>query len=89
MDNCPDVANADQADTDADGIVTESERDAYLAQWGRGLRDELPVTLDGERVERSFSLERMVESYHDLYLAELRARGAAPRSVVSLPPAES
>jgi sugar transferase (PEP-CTERM/EpsH1 system associated) len=41
------------------------------------------------RVERSFSLERMVDSYHDLYLAELRARGVAARSVISLPSAES
>lgn len=38
-----------------------------------------------ERVERRFSLEHMVDSYHDLYLAELRARGGGARSVMSLP----
>ena len=42
------------------------------------------------RVEESFSLQRMVDAYHDLYLAELGAtRGAAVRSVPNLPSAES
>jgi hypothetical protein len=31
----------------------------------------------------------MVESYHELYLAELHARGNAARSVINLPSAES
>ncbi|MDQ3032603.1 MAG: hypothetical protein M3Y87_09320 [Myxococcota bacterium] len=38
------------ADADGDREVTRSEADAYLAQWGEGLRDELPITIDGERV---------------------------------------
>ena len=42
------------------------------------------------RVEESFSLQRMVDAYHDLYLAELRVTsGAAVRSVPTLPSAES
>jgi sugar transferase (PEP-CTERM/EpsH1 system associated) len=41
------------------------------------------------RVERSFSLERMVDSYHHLYRAELHARGNAARSDIKLPSAES
>jgi hypothetical protein len=35
------------ADTDVSGDVSETERDAYLAQWGEGLRTELPVQVDG------------------------------------------
>jgi len=35
------------ADTDASGDVSEAERDAYLTQWGEGLRSELPVRVDG------------------------------------------
>ena len=43
-----------------------------------------------KRVEESFSLQRMVDAYHDLYLAELRVtRGAAVRPVSNLPSAES
>lgn len=38
------------ADADGDGRVTSAEADAYMAQWGDGLRDELPVWLDGQRV---------------------------------------
>lgn len=37
------------ADADGDGRVSEAERDAHLAQWGAGLRDELPIELDGVR----------------------------------------
>ena len=34
-----------------------------------------------DRVEQNFSLDRMVDSYHELYLAEVRASSAwrAPR----------
>ena len=43
-----------------------------------------------KRVEESFSLQRMVDAYHDLYLAELRvACGVAVRPVSNLPSAES
>jgi len=38
------------ADTDGDAEVTQTEADAYMAQWGEGLQDELPVWIDGERV---------------------------------------
>lgn len=36
------------ADGDEDGRVTTEEANAYLAQWGQGLRDELPLSVDGE-----------------------------------------
>ena len=43
-----------------------------------------------KRVQESFSLQRMVDAYHDLYLAELRVtRGAPGRPVSNLPSAES
>jgi len=42
------------------------------------------------RVERTFSLDRMVDNYHRLYLAALRSGGyAAARSGTNLPSAES
>jgi hypothetical protein len=43
------------ADVDRDGEVTQGEADAYLAEWGRGLHDELPVEVDGASVEVAFS----------------------------------
>ncbi len=39
------------ADTDADGTLSDAEADAYLAAWGAGLRDELPVRVDGAPLE--------------------------------------
>lgn len=40
------------------------------------------------RIERSFSLDRMVDSYHQMYLNELQSsRGAAPRAVANQPSA--
>lgn len=41
----------DAADADDDGEVTRAEADGYLAQWGAGLRDEVPIEVDGARVE--------------------------------------
>ena len=43
------------ADADQDGTVTQPEADAYMAQWGEGLRTDLPVTLDGELAELTWS----------------------------------
>jgi hypothetical protein len=43
------------ADADHDGEVSQAEADAYLAEWGRGLRDELPIEVDGERVDVPFT----------------------------------
>lgn len=43
------------ADSDHDGEVTQTEADAYLAEWAQGLREELPVELDGERVDVAFA----------------------------------
>ncbi len=62
-------------------IMSYFENPALARQHGRAGRN---------RVEKSFSLDRMVDSYHELYLAELRAsRRAAARSVSNLPSAES
>jgi hypothetical protein len=44
------VRVASAADVDADGVMTEAEADAYMAEWGRGLQTELPFELDGESV---------------------------------------
>lgn len=38
-------------DTDDDGQVTEREADAYLATWAEGLREELPIEVDGAPME--------------------------------------
>lgn len=40
----------ESADADSDGEVSAAESDAYLAQWAAGLRDEVPVEVDGARV---------------------------------------
>lgn len=41
-----------------------------------------------ERIERHFSLDRMVDGYHELYLSELQARrGTASRASANLPSA--
>ncbi|MBX7193385.1 MAG: hypothetical protein K1X94_15125 [Sandaracinaceae bacterium] len=42
------------ADVDHDRTVTQAESDAYLAEWGRGLREELRVEIDGTQVPVSF-----------------------------------
>ncbi|MAC28421.1 MAG: hypothetical protein CMH59_18390, partial [Myxococcales bacterium] len=36
------------ADADGDEVVTQAEADAYMAQWGEGLLEDLPVEVDGE-----------------------------------------
>lgn len=43
-----------EADADGDGSVSDAEANAYLAAWAEGLRDELPVEVDGSRVEVVF-----------------------------------
>lgn len=43
------------ADRDEDGEVTRAEADAYLAQWGTGLRDEVPIDLDGAPVDAEWT----------------------------------
>ena len=39
-----------QADANSDSEVTPEEANAYLLDWGRGLVEELPVKVDGQRV---------------------------------------
>jgi hypothetical protein len=39
------------ADADGDGTLTQSEADAYMAQWGEGLETDLPIEVDAEPVE--------------------------------------
>ena len=38
-------------DTDRDGQVTEEESRVYLATWAEGLREELPIEVDGSPIE--------------------------------------
>ncbi|MFK7985395.1 MAG: hypothetical protein AB8I08_05145 [Sandaracinaceae bacterium] len=38
------------ADTNGDRRVTQDEADAYLAQWGDGLEDELPIHVGDDRM---------------------------------------
>jgi hypothetical protein len=44
-----------QADADGSGEVTEAEMSAYLATWAEGLRTELPVEVDGEPIDVSWT----------------------------------
>ena len=65
----------------ARAIVNYFEDPALARRHGRAGRN---------RVEESFSLDRMVDNYHELYLAEVRAsRRAAESSLSNLPSAES
>ena len=65
----------------AQAIVNYFEDPALAHQHGRAGRN---------RVEKSFSLDRMVDGYHELYLAEVRAsRRMAESSLAKLPSAES
>jgi hypothetical protein len=41
------IAVLADVDTDRDGQVSAGEADAYLATWADGLRDELPIEIDG------------------------------------------
>ncbi|AKF05565.1 hypothetical protein [Sandaracinus amylolyticus] len=43
------------ADANGDHEVTRDEADRYLAQWGEGLRTEVPVELDGAPVELAWT----------------------------------
>lgn len=40
-----------EADADGDGQVEPAESDAYLARWGEGLAQELPLSVDSQRRE--------------------------------------
>ena len=65
----------------AQAIVNYFEDPALAHQHGRAGRN---------RVEENFSLDRMVDSYHELYLAQVRAsRRIAESSLSNLPSAES
>ncbi len=41
----------ESADANQDGTVSQAEADAHLETWGEGLREELPIEVNGERVE--------------------------------------
>ena len=45
----------EEADANHDGSVSQAEADAHLQTWGEGLRDELPIEVNGERVEVSWT----------------------------------
>lgn len=51
---------AEAADANADGEITAQEADAYMAEWGEGLRTELPVSVDGEPIDLQWG-----EPYYD------------------------
>lgn len=44
-----------QADEDGNGWVSPEERDAYMALWGAGLREELSVHVDGVKVDVEYA----------------------------------
>ncbi len=44
-----------EADADGDGVVSEREATTFLDAWGAGLREELPVEVDGARVPLEFT----------------------------------
>lgn len=43
------------ADADADGAVTRDEASRYLAQWGDGLRTDLPIEVDGAPIAATWT----------------------------------
>ncbi len=74
------VAAADPAAL-AQTILKYFEDSALAHRHGRAGRN---------RVEQNFSLDRMVDSYHELYLAEVRAsKRVADSALSNLPSAES
>ena len=60
-----------RADADSDGEVTEAEAEAYMGQWGDGLRTDLPVTVDGSPVTLEWA-----EPFFDPIGAVRRVRGS-------------
>ncbi|MEM9073742.1 MAG: hypothetical protein AAGE52_34950 [Myxococcota bacterium] len=45
------VRIARAADANADEVVSDAEAESYMAEWGAGLREDLPVEVDGEPFE--------------------------------------
>ncbi|MCA9609658.1 MAG: hypothetical protein KC619_28865 [Myxococcales bacterium] len=60
------------ADGDEDGRVTTDEANAYLAQWGEGLRTELPLSVDEDP---------LVAAWGDGYFEPIGAVRATPLTV--------
>ena len=87
--------NAELVSDGVSGRVVPAAEAAALAQAILGYFDNPALALQHglagrRRVEESFNLDRMVESYQELYLAELRgSRRGAARAVSNLPSAES
>ena len=87
--------NAELVSDGVTGRLVPAAEEVSLAQAIIGYFDNLALALQHglagrRRVEESFSLDRMVESYQELYLAELRrSRRGAARAVSNLPSAES
>lgn len=71
------ISNA--ADANQDGHVTQAEADAYMAEWGAGLRTELPVTVDGQPVDLSWG-----QAFFDP-IGELRPVGGTVEMVALVP----
>jgi hypothetical protein len=43
------------ADANGDHDVSQAEADAYLAQWGEGLRTDVPIEIDGEAIDATWT----------------------------------
>lgn len=43
------------ADANGDHVVSQAESDAYLAQWGEGLRTDVPIEIDGAAFEAAWT----------------------------------
>ncbi|MDH5490497.1 MAG: hypothetical protein OEY14_00840 [Myxococcales bacterium] len=67
------------ADPNRDGELSQAEADAYMAQWGAGLAEELPIEVDGERLHPSW-----VEPYFDP-IGSIRAAPGTVEMVAHLP----
>ncbi len=57
---------------DSNGEVTQAEADAYMAQWGDGLRADLPVDVDGAPVDVAWG---------EAYMEPIGPIAAAPGTV--------
>ncbi len=72
------------ADADGDGQVSASESEQYMAAWGEGLREELPIQVDGQPVEATWA-----EAYFDpMGVVGPRAGAVEMAATIPLAPGE-
>ncbi len=60
------------ADADGDHVVSQAESDAYLAQWGEGLRTDVPIEIDGAAFDATWT---------EGYMEPIGPVGATPLTV--------